>query len=536
MSDFSPDEISDRRFATSFRGFDTGEVKLFLARVAQQVTDHRAREVTLQHRLDELIDATTPTTMGRDDPAVAPQEPAEVTRTFEAAQAALAGAHGEASSIVARAHEEAARIVLRARVEGHIDANAEALVANVDQAAVRDEARAMVNEAKAVRERILTDLAKRRRVANVQLEQLRAAREKLLETLREARKVVDDAARDLSTAEVEARVAADLAGRRAGLEPVPSAAEIEEELVAARHFGVAILDGGRDRRSVSETGSADSVRPQAVDPSAAGVELQSQHVDDRDDAGAPVAKLDDLFARLRAEREAATERAHAVLTPALERASSEPAPPGESPDAPLNLSAQASDAAAAAPDTDGGTLGSLSQPDSPGEAAAHQQTRRDQALELIEARLVRSLKRALQDEQSAALANVRTARGRPELAEVLPAPEHHAQAYTDAARAALVEAAAAGRGLDDLQSPFDQFLPSELVDYHVTVLVDHVTGELREAVALALRLAHETESPEAELIDAVSAIYREWRTERVAGVAREQLIAAYAAGVGRVNA
>ena len=59
-----------------------------------------------------------------------------------------------------------------------------------DPALAKEQARLMISEAKAVRERILTDLAKRRKSAHIQLEQLRVAREKLLESLRDARRVV----------------------------------------------------------------------------------------------------------------------------------------------------------------------------------------------------------------------------------------------------------------------------------------------------------------------------------------------------------
>jgi hypothetical protein len=58
----------------------------------------------------------------------------------------------------------------------------------------------------------------------------------LTETLREARRIVDDSARDLSTAEVEARLAADAAGRRISAEALPSIGELEVELWGGRHM------------------------------------------------------------------------------------------------------------------------------------------------------------------------------------------------------------------------------------------------------------------------------------------------------------
>ena len=156
----------------------------------------------------------------------------------------VASARNEANAIVVKANDDAARIILRARAEsrGKPSAESSAVVeaayaqAASDPVLAREQARLMIAEARAVRERILTDLNKRRRVAHVQLEQLRVAREKLTETLREARRIVDDSARDLSTAEVEARLAADAAGRRISAEALPSIGELEVELWGGRHM------------------------------------------------------------------------------------------------------------------------------------------------------------------------------------------------------------------------------------------------------------------------------------------------------------
>src|SRR5262249_17043621 len=75
--------------------------------------------------------------------------------------------------------------------------------------------REMVAEARAARERILTDLARRRHIAEVQVEQLRAARERLLEACGVVRRTLDEATAELQKAETEARYAADEVGRRA---------------------------------------------------------------------------------------------------------------------------------------------------------------------------------------------------------------------------------------------------------------------------------------------------------------------------------
>jgi hypothetical protein len=91
----------------------------------------------------------------------------------------------------------------------------------------------MVRKAQAVRERILRDLARRRRTALQQVEQLRAGRERLLETYAVVRSIMDDAEAELAVAEVEARAAAEAAVVQLD-EPEPTIEELEAEVVALR--------------------------------------------------------------------------------------------------------------------------------------------------------------------------------------------------------------------------------------------------------------------------------------------------------------
>ena len=71
----------------------------------------------------------------------------------------------------------------------------------------------MVQEARDARERMLRDLAERRRTARQQLEALRAGRERLLEAFSSARAAFDDATDELTDALPAAREAADRAAR-----------------------------------------------------------------------------------------------------------------------------------------------------------------------------------------------------------------------------------------------------------------------------------------------------------------------------------
>jgi DivIVA domain-containing protein len=252
------DDLRNAKFTSAFRGYDPAEVRAFLQRMATRVE----AELGLSERvvltpiapdsapdvelvLDEAayLAATEAAASALDAGPVQSADDVLLAARSEY-EAILASARNEANAIVVKANDDAARIILRARAEsrGKPSADSSAVVeaayaqAASDPELAREQARLMITEARAVRERILTDLNKRRRVAHVQLEQLRVAREKLTETLREARRIVDDSARDLSTAEVEARLAADAAGRRISAEALPSIGELEVELWGGRHM------------------------------------------------------------------------------------------------------------------------------------------------------------------------------------------------------------------------------------------------------------------------------------------------------------
>jgi DivIVA domain-containing protein len=272
--ELTPDAVRSQKFDTAFRGYDTTQVRGFLQRVGSQVAQLSDQISGLQLELEsarsvrQLVDLTSAPAPSALDTTVSRAEAESAVAAEEAAdQAAVAERDGlldaarrEAKLILDRANDEAGRILLRARAESRgkpatvgamraaaapTDLQSVVSLGELsddlevdDPDAAKAQARAMIAEARAVRERILTDLAKRRRTAHVQLEQLRVGREKLLETMREARRVIDGATRDLSHAEVEARLAAEAAGRRVAAEPMPSVEQLDIEVSGGRHMGV----------------------------------------------------------------------------------------------------------------------------------------------------------------------------------------------------------------------------------------------------------------------------------------------------------
>ena len=180
--------------------------------------------------------------------------------------------------------------------------------------AARMQGKEMVGEAQAVRERLLGDLARRRRLAHVQIEQLRAGRERLLEAYRVVRRTLDEATEELTVAEAEARVAAEAAARRtAAEEPEPSVTDIEAELAAEEDApSVDLGDDEGERRSSGLRILGERPRGGAADERSVLVEVQPPSdnegvrvLDEGSLAGITRPRLDEIFSRMRAERETA---------------------------------------------------------------------------------------------------------------------------------------------------------------------------------------------------------------------------------------
>ena len=216
------DEVRHKGFATSFRGFDANEVRTFLARVADELRSARDRHGELERLLAEAeTRAANPVLDESTLLGALGDETARIVRSaHEASTDIKAKAHENVERLLHEANDEAARIkrdadgLLASRTD-----EADTAASQIREAAqawsddlrtkAREEAdsiieeskrhgRVMVEEAQALRVKILGDLTRRRRVALVQVEQLRAGRERLLEAYRVVRQTLDDVTDELS--------------------------------------------------------------------------------------------------------------------------------------------------------------------------------------------------------------------------------------------------------------------------------------------------------------------------------------------------
>ena len=252
VPEMSADTIEGRRFAQSWRGYDPEEVKQFLGQVAEQVralreryenTESARREAEERAAHPQMDEATLMSAVGEETAGIlrsAHSAAAEISAKAEVnAQTVLAAAQAKANELIAQA--ESLLATQTAEAEAVAADIRESALADAQQLrdAARQDADSMaatagrdyqetVQAAQALREKILTDLARRRKLGSVQVEQLRAGRERLLDAYLVVRHTLDQVTDELQRADAEARAAADAVGHQ-------NAVERPDEPVDLRH-------------------------------------------------------------------------------------------------------------------------------------------------------------------------------------------------------------------------------------------------------------------------------------------------------------
>lgn len=539
----SPEEIEHRGFSSSFRGFDANEVRAYLGRVADELRAAAAEQRELQRRLaDAEHRAAHPVldhaTLSR---AVGDEMARVLASAQEAGQELRAKAEDNVGRMLREAHEHAQRIrseadavlaarsdetqeaVAQVRAQAETEAGAIAAKARSDAGAVVEageaSARRLMQEAEAARAQVLGDLGRRRRMINVQVEQLRAGRDRLLDAYRVVRRTLDEVSDELERVEVEAKAAAGEAARRLAVArpggpieaaPFPEVGAGPDSAVTEREGDAAVVEppvlapprGPTAPPPVQRPAAPQRTRVAPLDVVEAPAEIEAVRVLETvampadPEPADPASVVDDLFARIRADRAASVARAEAVLA-------SEPTPV-----APADETV--AEDATAGPD---GTA------DGPDDEALRE--RRDAAVEAIWSRLARSLKRALQDEQNETLDRLRAGRSQPTGAELVPGDQQAAR-FAKVAIVVLGEAAHEGAKFVSAGA-----LPSVKVDDLAADLAGSLAGPLRRALDDCVRASGDDR---ATLVERIGGAYRECRGQRVERVAIDATVAAFGRG------
>ncbi len=538
----TPEDIAYRSFAGARRGLSEPEVREFLKEIANQVATTGEREDELAARIEQLEDrlANPPPLTEAQVLDTLGEETTRVLRSAqEAADEIRANAGGRAEVTVREAEEEAKRVrdtadefvsertreaeAAAAATQKDAENRAQAQMrvaardAEAELEAARLRGREMVSEARVVRERILTDLGKRRSVLEAEVERLQVARERLEEAGRSARRSLGDAAEALAAFErvLEEQASKEAAPEAASLEPavVEPAAAVEEP----RAPGPA-----EEEPEPLPSADAAEVEPEPDQAEATPVEQaeaapEGLPSDDSRPSEEPE-PVGDLFARIRAGREQAEDGA-----PAAPADRGVEAAVGDGTGADVPESAEPADAGPAPEDVEEADEGSEAGPES------ELLRRREEALGPVAHELLRRCKRALQDEQNELLDQLRRQRGRSGARQLLPTASATVGQWADLLEPAVHEAYGAGHGAHSEGAPTTARAPRRLVSGLAEVLVI----PLRERLETAVDAAPGDPGPEreAEIASRVGARYREWRVQELEHRVGDVLTAAYVRGV-----
>ncbi len=258
---------------------------------------------------------------------------------------------------------------------------------------------------------------------------------------------------------------------------------------------------GEGVRVIADPAAAPTHPESAVDPApetevtdATGPEVAA----DDGDGGAGEPSVEDLVARLRAERgdDSAGDSDDA------DNGTSDAAEPDEQPVGVAEVAEE--------PEPEEG------EPDA---EAATPFSERDALLDPIDKELARRLKRALADEQNEVLDLLR--RTKPAgVADLLPEADAHATRWTEVVTTALADAAAAGAGWSGGSAGSVADLADELAR--------SLTAPLRDRIDRGFAAADGNLD---DVADRVRALYREWKGTRLTDTSRHYAAAAYARGV-----
>lgn len=456
----------------------------------------------------------------------------------------VSGAQAEADEVRRTASQDAeaaksAADDLRANAEKVAEAiRAEAGAdSEAAQDAAREHARSMLVEAQSVREKVLSDLVQRRRVARQQLDGAKAARDRLARSLAIVRQQIDEANTELQLSVPEARVVMETIARHENAaEDEQDVANLAKELdegsperpvTAKSSSGSASAAGQKAtvKKTTVSTGSAAMATPRraaAIDETS----LDAGDVEDPDlseTAGAEAQDLDDIFARIRDESAGEKTEVAPEAPPAPEpqtksgrrkarRAAARGAAAVVAP-----ASDEPSDSAAAIDLTQDSAA---TEPESQEPAPPGVFSDRDVTMTKLGPDVRRHIKRTFADDQSDVLDRLRIGKGKPSVDELAPKQKLIVNVI-DALTPGLTKAAEQGsqslgngKGAD----------VTKLVAEIAAQLVDPFRNKLEAIIERA-------DDDRDEVLEPVRSIYRELRGTTLTEVADDGLASAFALGL-----
>lgn len=550
----SPAAVGAAQFTVGRRGYEQEEVRDFLRMVSAELARLQERERFLESELRAMQ------TRGMSAPGVLDEETVTALLGEETARV-LTVAREAAQQMRLRAAESAERLVREASADAsrmRQDAELEAARRQNDAAAdveaeielAKQQGRDMVNEAREYREKVLSELARRRELARQQIEQLIHNRDRLVSAFDRARNAADDVVGDLAEfddlSQEIARAAASVAPSDP-TEPVIFDHTKDPEAIPQRSM-VIVVDEVEVVDQVLEEVAEDvvedvvqdvvaEVNPAPVLPKRETPAGMSDHPstdlpaeehfatvvqlfgNSRKSKGdqpeveveAPAAKkplkksADDLFAKLR--QSATSEVANNVKKPRLKAVTSSTKDNAK-----------------------------VSQPVKPKAKVVVPKVdkkmfeHRDDSLAPLKVQMVRKVKRVLADEENAMLTYLQGKKSVVALETLLPAADTHAQQHVEALTEDVMTAAMAGaKSLSpSLKADLRKRVTNTAVMQVMSKNIDEtIVRPLRERIQ---RGVEQSNGDRDEMASLLRNVFREWKMQRVEQYVADIAVLAYSRG------
>jgi DivIVA domain-containing protein len=514
----SPASVADAVFGTGRRGFDQGEVRDFLRMVAAELGRLQERERFLERELRTAQSNPDLASAQLDDQALTRLLGEETARVLTTARESAAEirqkAEQSAAQLLSEASDEAARMREEAEIEASRRRSDAAADAEAELAMAKQQGREMVNEARAYRERVLSELARRRELAREQIEQLLHGRDRLMQSFERARLVavdvvaelqplgepdeyvnlspttgpvpvmVPNSPRPVETSVVESPPADEVPtdDELPVADELPDAAEETEDAGPSPHDITEAIDGEAEVDEITDELAEDVVDDAVAehdDEDDVDEDVEEQPATPRDDV------VVDLFARLRADASLVEDEIEDEELIDIEDEIEELIDIEEA-------GAEAVDEA---------------EEDTPFD-------QRDADLTPLIVASAKKLKRVLADEQNEVLDRLRRREPVRSLSDLLPAPAEHLDRYRGVIVDDLLAAANAGASLvtPGRVARIDKSDAGAAVAAGDAVLDEWLILPLRERLE---RCVNDGDGDNAGITKRVRAVYREWKTQHI---------------------
>ncbi len=537
----SPAAVGSAQFSVVRRGFEQEEVRDLLRGVSAELARLQERERFLESELRALQTRGLSAPGALDEEMVTAllgEETARVlTAAREAAKQQIARAAETAERLVREASSDAARIRQDAEIEASRQRNDAVADVEAEIELAKQQGREMVIEAREYREKVLSELARRRELAREQIEHLIHDRDRLVAAFDRARLAANDVVGDLTEFDELSEEVARISGLNTPVdatapiffdytkEPdaIPQSSEsIEGEKVVgviAESIDSISVETGVTAESVEvvEVTEVEEVIEGAPDTTVVAMHEapagMSEHPSSEPPAQEHIAEVVQLFGKKRKEVEA-PQAVHEVGEPPV--AAAEPVEAKKEPVVSSPQKKSVDDLFARLKQTNTAEVARTAKP----KVVVPKVDQgvfdhRDEVLEPIMVLITRKMKRVLADEENSMLTYLQGKKSVVALEKVLPSTDEHLQMYVEALSEDVISAAMAGA--QSLSKSLKADLRKRVTRSAVMQVVSRTMDEstirpLREKIQ---RAVEQSNGDKDEMSNLIRSVYREMKMQRV---------------------